>query len=867
MLTRFKNLRLIVRISLLGISSALIAVIAMVSLAVWQSGQYNTLAQHEVDKLIEADLDHTATAVYNLIRTEHEAARKHGNLNFNEVRNSISRIKLGITGYVYVLGGKGAEKGKYIVSQYGKRDGENVWDTKDCDGRYVIRSIIAKATSAAPGTLTTEHYRWQNHGEPAPRWKTARLIYYEPLGWVIGTSVYDDELQMYQRVLHSGRVRMIIIMVIAGAVISIMIGLLSIRLAWSIGQPVMQLKKAVNTVIDGNLDHVVEVHSRDEIGNLSASFNIMTRRLKQNLTELEQTLAELRENEELLKMAQEMAHLGSWAFDPVHGTLYWSDEVYRIFGLDPRESTANYETFLDHVHPEDRAMVDRAYAESLREKSTSYEVEHRIIRKSTGEIRYVHEKCTHFRDDAGQIIGSIGMVHDITERRRAESALEKRIIALTQPFEQASDISFSELFNLDEIQRLQDEFAQATGVASIITHPDGTPITAPSNFCRLCSTIIRATEKGLANCYRSDAILGRLSTSGPVIQPCMSGGLWDAGAGISVGGKHVANWLIGQVRDETQTEEKMRDYAREIGADEETFVEAFREVPAMSRQQFERIAQALYTLANQLSNTAYQNVQQARFITERKRLETELQQLNSNLENRVCQRTAELEQANRELEGFCYSISHEFRAPLARLEGFSKKLAEIAPSAEPQDLIHCAERVTAASIRLKTVIDSMLTMTRISLADMNICTVDLSEMAERIAAELQQEYAPRILNVAIAPDIVAQGDRGMLEFCLRNLLGNAVKYTAKTDAPLIEFGKTSIDGTDIYYVRDNGIGFDMEYSKLLFQPFCRLHSDDEFEGTCIGLATVHRIIEKHGGRIWPEAEPGKGATFWFTLGS
>ena len=213
-----------------------------------------------------------------------------------------------------------------------------------------------------------------------------------------------------------------------------------------------------------------------------------------------------------------------------------------------------------------------------------------------------------------------------SERKQAEEAREKRLVALTRPLEDSAGIALEELFNLDDIQLLQDEFARATGVASIITLPDGTPITAPSSFCRLCSDIIRKTEKGCANCYKSDAVIGRLYLQGPTIQPCMSGGLWDAGAGIAVGGRHIANWLIGQVRDSTQTEEKMRAYAREIGADEASVVEAFREVPAMSREQFERVAQVLFTLANQLSATAYQNVQQARFITEHKQTEEALRE-------------------------------------------------------------------------------------------------------------------------------------------------------------------------------------------------------------------------------------------------
>ena len=213
---------------------------------------------------------------------------------------------------------------------------------------------------------------------------------------------------------------------------------------------------------------------------------------------------------------------------------------------------------------------------------------------------------------------------DITEFKRLEEALEKRLVALTCPLTRESGVSFEELFDLATIQKIQDEFANATGVASIITHPNGDPITDPSNFTRLCSSIIRATDIGCTNCRRSDAILGRYHGQGPIIQPCLSGGLWDAGASISVGGRHVANWLIGQVRNETQDEGSMRQYARKIGVDPDHFIEAYREVPSMSCEQFERIAQALFTLANQLSLSAYQNMQQARAITERKQVEAAL---------------------------------------------------------------------------------------------------------------------------------------------------------------------------------------------------------------------------------------------------
>lgn len=214
------------------------------------------------------------------------------------------------------------------------------------------------------------------------------------------------------------------------------------------------------------------------------------------------------------------------------------------------------------------------------------------------------------------------------ERKRfkqTERVLQERIASLTKPQEYSAEIKFEDMFDLSDLQRLQDEFSLATGVASIITRPDGSPITSPSNFCDLCMNIIRKTDKGLSNCMKSDAIMGQPNQAGPNIQPCLSGGLWDAGAAITVGGRHVANWLIGQVRNAEQTEEKMRSYAQEIGANEEQMVEAFQRVPAMSLDQFKKISGMLYTLATLLSDIAYKNIQQARFITEFKKSEEGLQ--------------------------------------------------------------------------------------------------------------------------------------------------------------------------------------------------------------------------------------------------
>ena len=303
-----------------------------------------------------------------------------------------------------------------------------------------------------------------------------------------------------------------------------------------------------------------------------------------------------------------------YLFDDKGEFLRWNGDVVRTTGYSYEEVRGMQP--VDFFQGHDRDIIQEHLEKIFSIGHAETEAE--VTTKDGRKIPHVFTSTRVVIDDRPHFLG-LGI--DISERKRVEEALEKQLVALTQPLDDTESVTFEDLFNLKDIQRLQEDFSRATGVASIITHVDGTPITAPSNFCRLCSEIIRGTEKGCANCFKSDAAIGRFNPDGPIVQPCMSGGLWDAGAAISVGGKHVANWLIGQVRDDTQTEDGIRRYAREIGADETLVVEAFREVPTMSRRQFEDVAQALFTLAQQLSNTAYQNVQQSRFIVERKRVE------------------------------------------------------------------------------------------------------------------------------------------------------------------------------------------------------------------------------------------------------
>ncbi len=215
---------------------------------------------------------------------------------------------------------------------------------------------------------------------------------------------------------------------------------------------------------------------------------------------------------------------------------------------------------------------------------------------------------------------------DLSERHRTREALDQRIVELTRALGDASGWRLDDLFNMKEIQGIQDAFAEATGVASIITDPEGRPLTRPSNFCHLCKNVIRKTEKGLADCRHSDAVLGRMSPGGPIVRPCLGVGLLSSGTSICVGERHIANWLVGQVLDEDADEEAMLRYAGEIGADEKEFREALSKVTRMPKDQFTKVAQALHRIAKLLSLQAVQNVWQAHEIAERWRAEEALRE-------------------------------------------------------------------------------------------------------------------------------------------------------------------------------------------------------------------------------------------------
>jgi len=634
----------------------------------------------------------------------------------------------------------------------------------------------------------------------------------------------------------------------------------------------------------------------------------------------EQEHEALTQSEERLKEAQRIGRLGHWELDLVSDRLHWSDGIFELFEIDPSRFAASYEAFLDAIHPDDRDAVDRAYSASLENKQP-YEISHRLLMKD-GRVKWVHEKCRTDFDAHGKPLRFVGVMRDITERRHAEEALAESedkfrymfdhsavARSITQPsgeievndaFLEMVGYTREEIGELATWQRIShpDDIARREGiVASIVSgeptsarfeqrylHKNGTVIwtdvaitlrrDADGNPDYFMTTIVNITERKHAEeaLRESEEKYRGLFANAQV---GMFRSRLDGSAMLAVNPKlceifghteeemladpATMRWADPEARtvmiEELQAAGSLKDY--ELG-----IVHSSGEVRTVSVSMELRLEQGYLE-----GSTAD--------VTERKRAEEEVRRLNAELEQRVLDRTAQLDAANKELEAFTYSVSHDLRAPLRHISGFSSLLAEQVGDSVDEKSRHYVETISASVRQMGVLIDDLLQFSRTGRAEPRSETVDMEQALAEALLPLQRETEGRAIEWKIGRLPTVVGDHALLRQVWANLLGNAVKFSRGRAPARIEVG--AMDGTagaggdgggpaqDVFFVRDNGVGFDMQYAHKLFGVFQRLHSSAEFEGTGIGLANVQRIISRLGGRVWAEAELDKGAAFYFAL--
>ena len=493
-------------------------------------------------------------------------------------------------------------------------------------------------------------------------------------------------------------------------------------------------------------------------------------------------------------------------------TTFMSGRWEEWTGYSPEDFYRNHETWPKSIHPDDLEEAVGGYIRACRE-GEDYEAEYRLVHKDTGETRWVRDHGVAAKDESRTVIRVDGVVTDITDRKQAAEALQNQL-ALNRTI---TDNAASCLFMMDK-----------RGHATFM-NPAAEKVTGYS-------------LDEIRDMPLHDAIHHKYPDGRPY--PMSECPIDNAQADLV----------------------SMADY-------EDIFV----------RKDGSLFPVVCHIEPLEQSGEVVGSVLEFRDVTDRKRAEEELEKHREHLEELVEQRTAEvrqyvgqLEAANKELEAFAYSVSHDLRAPLRGMDGFSEALLQDYGDKLNATGKDYARRVRAASQKMGQLIDDMLQLSRVTRHELKRETVDLSGLAHSAVDRFQKGDRERQVEIAIEGGIVVEGDFHLLSLVLENLLSNAWKFTEKEPAARIEFGAVRNadcglrnaeldDDVTVYFVRDNGAGFDMEYADKLFQPFQRLHSESEFSGTGIGLATVQRIIARHGGRVWAEGKVGKGATLYFTF--
>jgi PAS domain S-box-containing protein len=625
----------------------------------------------------------------------------------------------------------------------------------------------------------------------------------------------------------------------------------------------------------------------------------------------------LLESEKRLNRSQEIAHLGSWELDIDNNCLSWSDEVYRIFGLQPQEFDATYDAFLDYVHPDDRKAVDEAYSGSIREGQDTYEIEHRIVRKSTGKVRIVHEKCEHFRDSSGRIVRSVGMVHDITERIKAEKALNesekkyRNIIELANEGIMMADPSGIITFvNSKMAELLGYTIEELVGTDSLSL--------VDKDEVELGTKKIENRKKGIQESYE---IKYRRKTGEELWCLINATPMYDNN------GKHIANMTMQtDITERKQVEEERNQLLLEVMSKEEELsalienivdeiwfcdvngniilanaaarrfekerelknlnsvdklisrVEVFNADGSVRSKEDSPIIRALNDeildledivifpntgkkIYRQITSAPIKNnkneitgaVAVVRDITKRKKVENNLKTTMD-----------ELKQSNKELEQFAYITSHDLREPLRMITSFLQLLERRYKDQLDEDANEFIGFAVDGAKRLDAMTNDLLQYSKITNKKREIKPVNFEQVLEEALINLQIQIEENNAIITHDPLPTINGDEQLKVQLFQNIIGNAIKYRNQETAK-IHISATKEKNQYLFSIKDNGIGMSPEHLKKIFTIFQRLHTHEEYEGTGIGLAIAQKIVHQQGGQIWAESELGKGTTFYFTI--
>lgn len=472
-------------------------------------------------------------------------------------------------------------------------------------------------------------------------------------------------------------------------------------------------------------------------------------------------------------------------------------------------------------------------------------------------------------DEQQRVRGVVGTFVDITDQKRSERELRerteelrqnqerlieseqrvrKKLDAILSPEGDLGKLELADILDVPALQSLLDDFYRVFGGTVGVIDLRG-KVLAVCGWQRICQQFHRVNPTSCKNCIESDVQLSAGVPAGEFkIYRCRNN-MWDVATPIMIGGQHMGNLYCGQFffADETVDHDVFRAQARKCGFDEQDYLAALDEVPRLSRETVNKSMGFLAKLAQAISQLSYSRVKLARSAAQ------------------ISGVNAELAVANQELEAFSYSVSHDLRAPLRHISGFSKILSEEFGSQLPEEAQRHLQRIQDGTRRMGQLIDDLLNLSRVGRRELQRQATSLENVVRQVLSDLQVECEGRNVKWNIAPLPFVDCDGALLKQVFQNLLSNALKFTRPRKQAVIEIGCEQEEGVPVIFVRDNGVGFNMKYASKLFGVFQRMHRAEDFEGTGVGLATVQRIVQKHGGRVWAEAELDKGATFYFTL--